>query len=126
MKTADTAASFAELKNYELKFRESINRMGQVLSHLQRFAAEGNVELYMSDANLFMELAGITAVAWQWLKQGIVAQQKLVDSNSDFYYSKMETLKFFYKYELPKTVALAESLMNSDVVTIKGDREVLM
>ncbi|HLO81568.1 MAG TPA: acyl-CoA dehydrogenase [Chitinophagaceae bacterium] len=126
MKTADTAASFPALKNYEMKFRDSINRMGQVLSHLQQFAAQGNIELYMSDANLFMELAGITAVAWQWLKQGIVAQQKPVNGNNDFYHSKMETLKFYYKYELPKTLALADSLMNSDVVTIKGDREVLM
>jgi butyryl-CoA dehydrogenase len=38
----------------------------------------------------------------------------------------METLKFYFKYELPKTIALAESLLNDDVVTIKGEREVLM
>ncbi len=126
MKAADTAASFPALRKYELKFRESINRMGQVLSHLQKFAAGGNVELYMADANLFMELAGITAVAWQWLKQGVVVQQKLAEGDSEFYNSKMETLKFYFKYELPKTIALAESLLNDDVVTIKGEREVLM
>jgi butyryl-CoA dehydrogenase len=100
--------------------------MGQVLSHLQKHAASGNIELYMSDANLFMEFAGITVVAWQWLKQGIVAQQKLAEGPGDFYHSKMETLKFYFKYELPKTLALAASLMSDDVVTIKGDREILM
>jgi alkylation response protein AidB-like acyl-CoA dehydrogenase len=126
MKAADTAESFPALRKYELKFRESINRMGQVLSHLQKFAAAGNTELYLSDANLFMELAGITAVAWQWLKQGVVVQQKLAEGDSEFYNSKMETLKFYFKYELPKTIALAESLMNDDAVTIKRDREVLM
>ncbi|HEX5669402.1 MAG TPA: acyl-CoA dehydrogenase [Chitinophagaceae bacterium] len=126
MKAADTASSFPALRKYELKFRESINRMGQVLSHLQKFAAAGNIELYLSDANLFMELSGITAVAWQWLKQGVVVQQKLAEGDNEFYNSKMETLKFYFKYELPKTIALAESLMNDDVVTVKGDREVLM
>jgi alkylation response protein AidB-like acyl-CoA dehydrogenase len=126
MKAADTAASFQALRKYELKFRESINRMGQVLSHLQKFAAAGNIELYLSDANLFMELAGITSVAWQWLKQGVVVQQKLAEGDNEFYNSKMETLKFYFKYELPKTIALAESLMDNDVVTVKGDREVLM
>jgi alkylation response protein AidB-like acyl-CoA dehydrogenase len=126
VKTADTAASFPALKTYEMKFRESINRMGQVLSHLQKFAAAGSVELYLADANLFMELAGITSVAWQWLKQGVVVQQKLAGGDGEFYHSKMETLKFFFKYELPKTIALAESLQHDDVVTIKGEREVLM
>jgi butyryl-CoA dehydrogenase len=80
----------------------------------------------LADANLFMELAGITSVAWQWLKQGVVVQQKLAEGHSEFYHSKMETLKFYFKYELPKTIALAESLQNDDVVTIKGEREVLM
>jgi butyryl-CoA dehydrogenase len=126
VKTADTAASFPALKTYELKFRESINRMGQVLSHLQKFAAAGSVELYLADANLFMELAGITSVAWQWIKQGVVVQQKLAEGDSEFYHSKMETLKFYFKYELPKTIALAESIQHDDAVTLKGEREVLM
>jgi butyryl-CoA dehydrogenase len=126
MKASDTAASFPSLDKYVQQFRDAVNRMGQVLSHLQKHATSGNIELYMSDANLFMELAGITVVAWQWLKQGIVVQQKLAEGPGDFYYSKMETLKFYFKYELPKTLALAESLMSDDVVTIKGDREILM
>jgi hypothetical protein len=126
MKASDTAASFPALNKYVQQFREAVNRMGLVLSHLQKHAASGNIELYMSDANLFMEFAGITVVAWQWLKQGIVAQQKMAEGPGDFYYSKMETLKFYFKYELPKTLALAASLMSDDVVTIKGDREILI
>jgi hypothetical protein len=38
----------------------------------------------------------------------------------------METLKFFYKYELPKTMALASSLMAPYEVTIRKNREILM
>jgi butyryl-CoA dehydrogenase len=38
----------------------------------------------------------------------------------------METLKFYFRYELPKTRALAESILNADVVTVKGTREILM
>jgi hypothetical protein len=38
----------------------------------------------------------------------------------------METMKFFYKYELPKTEGLATSIMASDEVTIQKEREILM
>jgi butyryl-CoA dehydrogenase len=106
--------------------REAMVRLAEVLAHLQQFASAGKVELYMADANLFMELASITVVSWQWLKQGVVAQQKLAERDDDFYFSKMETMKFYYRYELPKTISLASSLMNMDIVTVKGDREVLM
>jgi hypothetical protein len=125
-RTADSASTFPALKKYADELRNAMGRMGQVLGHLQQFTTAGKMEQYMSDANLFMELASLTVVSWQWLKQGIVAQQKLAESNDDFYHSKMETMKFYYRYELPKTIALATSLMNSDAVTIKGDREVLM
>ena len=124
--TADSASTFPKLKKYADQLRDAMGRMGQVLGHLQQFATAGNMELYLSDANLFMELASLTVVSWQWLKQGIVAQQMMVESNDDFYYSKMETLKYFYKYELPKTLSLASSMLNTDAVTIKTDREILM
>ena len=124
--TMDMASTFPTLQKYADELRDATGRMGKVLSHLQQFAAAGQVELYMADANLFMEMACITVVAWQWLKQGVVAQQKLNEADDDFYHSKMETLKFYFRYELPKTRALAESILNADVVTVKGTREILM
>jgi butyryl-CoA dehydrogenase len=90
--------------------------------HLQGFAAKGELEKYLADANLFMELAGITCTAWQWLKQGIVASSK---REHTFMHSKLETMKFYFKYELPKTLALADSIQNRDMPTILGEREIL-
>jgi butyryl-CoA dehydrogenase len=125
-RTIDAASGFPALQKYVGELREATGRMGKVLAHLQQFAAAGNTELYMADANLFMELSCLTVVGWQWLKQGIVAVQKLNEGGDDFSHSKIETLKFFYRYELPKTIALARSLMNEDVVTIKTNREILI
>lgn len=124
--TMDAAALFPALQPYAAQLQEAVGRLGHVLAHLQQLAAASQTERYMADANLFMELTSITVVAWQWLKQGIVAQQKLAEKDEDFYHSKMETLKFFYKYELPKTQALASSLMAPDEVTIQKNREILM
>ena len=62
----------------------------------------------------------------QWLKQGIVTQQMMAEKEDEFNVSKMETMKFFFKYELPKTEGLATSIMAGDEVTILKDREILM
>ncbi|MGB4771959.1 MAG: acyl-CoA dehydrogenase [Chitinophagaceae bacterium] len=124
--TIDAAALFPALQLYAGQLKEAVTRMGHVLAHLQQFAAAGQTERYMADANLFMELTSITVVAWQWLKQGIVTQQMMAEKEDEFYFSKMETMKFFYKYELPKTEGLATSIMAADEVTIRKEREILM
>ena len=35
-------------------------------------------------------------------------------------------MKFYFKYEVPKTNSLAESLMSDEVVTIKNDKEYII
>jgi len=35
-------------------------------------------------------------------------------------------MKFFFKYEVPKTSSLAESLMNDEVITIKKGKEYIL
>jgi butyryl-CoA dehydrogenase len=122
MLVVNAALPISQLSTYAVKLQEAAERMQDVLKHLQEFAAKGEVEKYMADANLFMELAGITCTAWQWLKQGIVAATA---RQNDFTHSKLETMKFYFKYELPKTMALADSLKNNDTPTILGEREIL-
>jgi butyryl-CoA dehydrogenase len=124
--TIDAAALFPALQIYAGQLRDAVTRMGHVLAHLQQFAAAGQTERYMADANLFMELTSFTVVAWQWLKQGIVTQQMMAEKDDEFYFSKMETMKFFYKYELPKTEGLSSSLLCPDQITMNLDRSTLM
>lgn len=131
LKTIDTANQIPSLESSKNEFKEAIEKLKQTLQHLQSFAIKGQMELYLADATVFMEMCGIVTVAWQWLKQAVIAQQAL--DNSDFssqtklfYISKLETMKYFYKYELPKTLALAVTLMHVDKLTIKSDDEILM
>ena len=78
-----------------------------------------------------MELFGLVCVAWQWLHQAVVAQKGLEKSNTSkddelFYQSKLETMQFFFHYELRKTKALHERLKDEKVFTIMKENEVLM
>ena len=94
------------------------------------FAMKGNHERYLADANLFMEYMSIVVLGWLWLEMAVDAKKELSNSNrkysETFYESKIHTMKFFFKYEVPKTSSLAESLMNDEVITIKKGKEYIL
>ncbi|PKL15880.1 MAG: acyl-CoA dehydrogenase [Spirochaetae bacterium HGW-Spirochaetae-5] len=86
-------------------------------------AAKGEIDLFLADATLYLELSGILCIAWQWLLQGIALSKTDSGENSDsdknFSKGKMFTLNYFYQYELPKIHGLALRLKNSDGLTLK-------
>jgi hypothetical protein len=91
---------------------------------------KGNHERYLADANLFMEYMSIVVLGWLWLEMAVDAKNELKNGNrkysETFYESKIHTMKFYFKYEVPKTISLAESLMNDEVITIKKDKEYII
>jgi alkylation response protein AidB-like acyl-CoA dehydrogenase len=131
-KDVEDAKNSPELKAYWSKLFNEIRQLQQVTDHLLAVSAEGDTEVTLSDANLYMEAFGILNVAWSWLKQGIVAEKalserQLTSDASVFYESKMETLQFYFHYELPKLKGLFTRLMDRNVLTIfKKDKEVLV
>ena len=130
-KTIKSALQYDELKRYALSLKEEGERLQKVTLHLLAIAGTGDVERFLSDATLYMEMFSLNVVAWQWLKQAVVAKQKLIISsdNSDdvaFYESKIHTMKYFFHYQIPKTQGLATRLMDEEVLTIMTEKEVVM
>jgi alkylation response protein AidB-like acyl-CoA dehydrogenase len=126
-----SAKEYNELKSYTDTLTAAIETYKSTLYHLQQYALKGEIEKYLADANLFMELSGIITLGWQWLKMSAVAQQAINTGNTNnqtiaFYKSKIETMKFYFKYELPKLGSLCSTLLNPEMITIKGEKEVLM
>lgn len=127
--TIREAINLDVLKPYAALLSEKIMLTQQVLEHLLSFTKEGDYERFLADASLFMEFTSTVVIAWQWLKQAVVAQQAIVTGSttfsSDFYEGKLLTMKFYFKYELPKTTGLAESLMHADALTILKEKELI-
>ena len=72
----------------------------------------------------FRELTGNLVLAWQWLKQGVIAAKEMGNqSNSTFYTSKIETLKYYFTYELPKCIGLMDTLINGERITSPKEEE---
>jgi butyryl-CoA dehydrogenase len=130
-KTVLSARNFPDLQSYADKLSSVIVTYQTTLRFLQEFAKQGAIERYLADANVFMEFSGIVTVAWQWLKQAIVASQALKSGDFSrqipaFYESKIVTMKYFYKYELPKCLALSDTLIQEEEVTIWKEKEILL
>lgn len=126
--TITAAHKYPELKKYGVLLTESTRQLTEVTKHLLGIAGMGDIERFLSDATLYMELFSLNVVAWQWLKQGVVAQQKLLAgaNDVDFYESKIHTMKYFFHYELPKTQGFATRLTDTEVLTIMTEKEIVM
>jgi butyryl-CoA dehydrogenase len=129
--TLQQAMTFDDLKHYAELLQKEMGRLQQVLQKLMGYAMSGDVERYMADAVLFMEMASLVVVAWLWLKMAVVAKQKLVsgglgEEEQRFYESKVHTMRFFFHYELPKTKWLATRLTDEVFLTLPEEKEVII
>lgn len=130
LKTIIAASNHEDLKSYATTLGNKLQLSQKILGKLMPFAMKGNYERYLADANLFMEYISIVVLGWLWLEMAVDASDQLRNTDRKysevFYESKIHTMKFYFKYEVPKTNALAESLINNEVLTIKNDKEYIL
>ncbi|MBU2546777.1 MAG: acyl-CoA dehydrogenase, partial [Proteobacteria bacterium] len=121
-KTAAEASADEALEPYARRLESALETMDGVTRHLLGIAASGRIELFTSDATLYLEMFGHVTVAWQWLKQGLALRKGLAGQPTEnelkFYQGKWMTMQFFFHYELPKIQGLATRLLESDGLTI--------
>jgi len=125
--TIEQASLDEELKPFANRLLENIGLVQKVNKWLIPYAIKGDYERYLADATVFMDFFGTIVMGWQWLKMAAIA--KLTMKNSDgnqspeFYRSKVQTMKFFFTYELIKTKGLAKTIMNDEELTINATDE---
>jgi alkylation response protein AidB-like acyl-CoA dehydrogenase len=118
------------LSLYASALDAEVKRIEEVLRHLSGFAAEGDIDRYLADATVFMEMMSYTVIAWQWLKQAVVAEEQLKRATFEhqtqsFYEGIVHTMKFFFCYELPHAAACAKTLLNPECLTQLKKKEIL-
>jgi len=121
-KTMAEASNEVSLQPFVEQLQKSLSKAQQVTGYLLGLAGKGETEKFLADATLYLEMFGIITIAWQWLNQGIVAQQKLNDAHEadqNFYQGKLATMRYFYEYELVKIDSLVKRLQSTDNVTIE-------
>ena len=120
---AAVASDFPELQDHAQQLDEALSSLQDVTGHLVAVAGAQGPEYFLADATLYLELFGIVVVAWQWLLQGSAIQTALNNNakkkDLNFYHGKMTALRYFYAYELPKTLGLTARLMHTDGLTVE-------
>ena len=122
---SDKTATFAT------KLAENISNLTTLTRQILENGQKSGPEVMLADATLYLEYFGLVVIGWMWLKQGIAADKALkhgVEGEDDklFYDSKLVTMRFFFEYELPKTKALHEQLLNFDKLTVSLESAVLV
>jgi len=124
-KTIKAAKEDDDFASYADKLSSGIGDVQKALGYLMPYAAQGDFENYLADATIFMEMASNVIIAEQWLKMALNAKSALDNADKrfdkSFYESKIHTMKFYFKYELPKTKANLSTIMNSDKLTTVDD-----
>ncbi|MGM0434800.1 MAG: acyl-CoA dehydrogenase C-terminal domain-containing protein, partial [Pseudomonadota bacterium] len=75
-------------------------------------AADGNPAEIGAAAVDYLDLFGLTAEAYLWVRMVQAAAPKAENDTSGFYTGKLKTARFFFDRILPQSVALAESIRN--------------
>lgn len=117
------AKGHESIAKYSGILEKELENLTKVTMHKLGFAMKGEIDVFLADSTLYMELFGLITVAWQWLKQGHVAAAALAKGglsaeDEAFYKDKIHTMKFFYHYEVPKALGLSTRLMDEEVLTI--------
>jgi butyryl-CoA dehydrogenase len=108
---------------YANRLHEAIELLKSVTERLKDLSSTHGTEFFLADATLYLEMFGIIAVAWQWLRMGTTAAAALennpLESDGLFYRGKLRTMKYFFHYELVKTEGLAGRLLEGDGLTVE-------
>ena len=125
LKCISEAKNYKNLIKYSEKLNEKIGLAQKVLKTLMPLAMKGDYERFLADASIFMEFFSLIIVSWTWLEIGIKSNEELEKNNftKSFLKGKLEAMKYFFSYELPKTNGLAEIMMNMSDITIKKEED---
>ena len=121
--TVDAAKSEARVADFAVQLEHALNVTLETTQKLVTARAEMGVEVFLANSSTYLEMLGHTTIAWMWLRQAVVATRALEKSLSSdetaFYQGKIQTCKFFYRFELPKIAAWSTLLSSLDVTVLE-------
>ena len=102
--SADAKAVLKQLTAGRLAFEESV---AYILAN-----AKSDVKAVYAGSFAYLRLSGLVLGAWQ-MARGLLAAERLRDSDPAFYSAKIATARFFAENLLPQASALATSIVES-------------
>jgi alkylation response protein AidB-like acyl-CoA dehydrogenase len=121
------ASEDTNLAPYAAQLGTAAQRLHKTTMDLVQLAMGEGPRVFLADATIYLENFSLVVLGWQWLRQAVVAQRALTRAESEgdqhFYAGKLQTFKYYFEYELPKTTGLAEILTTKAKVTLQTKPE---
>ncbi|MAA66075.1 MAG: acyl-CoA dehydrogenase [Alteromonadaceae bacterium] len=99
----------ATLRPYLEPLAAALERLSDVTEHVINASAEDPNEVGAASVD-YLDLFGLTALAYMWARIVKAAAPKAEADSSGFYTGKLKTARFYFNRLLPKTVSLAEGI----------------
>ena len=112
-----SACDSEDLRRCGTWLNDALDRVMKVTRNLLCVTGRGEVDLGLANASVYLDLVGHTVIGWMWLKQALVAVQKVGqahEADRDFYQGKLQACAFFFRWELSKTRQWADLLDSLD------------
>ncbi len=122
--TIEHSLAIADTKQLGQALHDGWRCLKQTTHALIAVAKQESVEKTLSNSVLYLHSFGHTVVAWLWVKQALVANEKLKtasDTERDFYLGKKHAAQYFLNYELPKAAVDCHILDKNDQTCVDMD-----
>ncbi len=115
-KAISEAGAMESLKPLADKMQEVQNEVIAATMCLGQVGMSGEIEKYISNASLYLEMFSQMVLSWQLLRQAVVAQQALDmgKKETDFYIGLIETARFYITMAGPHAIASAKILQSDE------------
>jgi hypothetical protein len=111
------ASESAELKRCANDLMSAVDQVMETTRNALCTMRNGEIELALANASLYLEACGHVVVGWLWLKQALLAVERVGSAepgDREFYQGKLQACQYFFRWELPKTRHQFELLNNLD------------
>jgi len=125
MKTVVVAQTIDQTKSFAETLEDALGQISQTTQTLTDEAAKGNIDLFLANSAVYLDVFGHLVVAWIWLQQGITAANAEANSAEEeaFYRGKLQACQYFFRWELPKIAQGCHLLQRFDETCLAMQEE---
>jgi alkylation response protein AidB-like acyl-CoA dehydrogenase len=109
---------------------KSLGGVQQVMGHLMGLAQSEDPKVFLADATIFLDYFALHVMAWIMLRDALAAAEGLPNADgtdeTNFYRSKIQTVRFYFNYIFPKVSAHKRTLLSTDRVTLNTGADLLV
>jgi len=110
------------LNEYSELLQSALEEVIQVTQTVGAELQQGNVNTALANATVYLDMFGHVVIAWKWLEQALAAtanlSEELSEDDKNFYTGKINTCRYFFKYELCRVTPWAHLIKSIDTTTI--------